>query len=254
MLVSIEIYMIYLHKILPQIVSPLFLVFFFILLGIFLRSNKISLLGLLILFFCSLPIISNKLIYYLEKDYIPQDNSNINKANAIVVLSGMVKAIKTKNGLSYEFGGSVDRILAGINLFKDNKAPILILTNGKVPWQIGIPEGEYLKSFSIKHGVPEEKILLTDIVENTDQEARSVKKLLNSNDIEVILVTSAFHMSRALKVFEAANIKTIPFAVDYISSNNKTTLMDFMPSAGSLGSTSKFIREMIGRLYYSLKY
>lgn len=244
--------MIYLHKFLPLIASPLFLIFFFIILGVLLKSKKITLTGFLILFFCSLPIVSNKLIFYLEKDYSPQNISTLNEANAIIVLSGMLKTIKTKDGFNYEFGGAVDRILAGIELFKNNKAPILILTRGKVPWQIGLPEGEYLKKFSIKNGVPQENILLTENVQNTDQEAKSVRKILKSNNVEVILVTSAFHMSRAKKVFEAANIKVIPYAVDYQRSTNKTTLMDFIPTAGSLAQTSKFVREMIGRLYYKI--
>ena len=246
--------MIYLHKILPQIVSPLFLIFFLILAGVFFRSKKITLLGLLILFFCSLPIVSNKLIFFLEKDYNPKDLSTLNEANAIVVLSGMVKTIKTKNGFYYEFSGAVDRILAGIELFKNNKAPLLILTRGKVPWQIGLPEGEYLKNFSIKHGVPQENILLTENVQNTDQEAKSVIKILKSNNTEVILVTSAFHMPRAQKVFEAANMKVIPYAVDFKRSTNKITLMDFIPRSESLDNTSMFVREMIGRIYYNLKY
>jgi len=246
--------MIYLHKFLPLIFSPLFLTFFFIIIGAFLKSKKITLVGFLILFFCSLPIVSNKLIFYLEKDYDPQDLSTLNEANAIVVLSGMVTTIKTKDGLNYEFGGAVDRILAGIELYKNEKAPLLILTRGKVPWQIGLPEGEYLKKFSIKQGVPQENILLTDSVQNTDQEAKSVRKILKTNNIHIILVTSAFHMTRAKKVFEAANLKVIPYAVDFKRSTNKITFMDFIPTAGSLGKTSKFVREMTGRLYYNLKY
>jgi uncharacterized SAM-binding protein YcdF (DUF218 family) len=246
--------MIYLHKFLPLIVSPLFLVLIIILIGTYLKSNKISLFGLLVLIFCSLPIISNKLIFYLEKDYSLQDVSNIGTADAIVVLSGMVATIETKENLNYEFSTAVDRILSGIDLFKENKAPFLILTNGKLPWSVGIPEGEYLKKFSIKFGIPKESILLTDNVQNTDQEAKSVKKLLNTNEANIILVTSAFHMPRAKKVFEAANIKVIPFAVDFRNSANKVSFMDFIPSANSFRDTSHFVREMIGRLYYNLKY
>ena len=89
--------MIYLHKFFPLIVSPLFFVLFLILIGLFIKSKKISLFGLLILIICSLPIVSNKLIFYLEKDYKLQNTSNINKADAIVVLSGMIKTIKTSN-------------------------------------------------------------------------------------------------------------------------------------------------------------
>ena len=246
--------MIYLHKILPLIASPLFLVFFLILFGAFLRSKKITFFGLLVLFFCSLPVISNNLITYLEKDYTLQDASSINETDAIVVLSGMVTAIKTGETFKYEFGDGVDRVLSGMDLFNNNKAPLLIFTRGKLPWQLGLPEGEYLKEFAIKYGIPEEKILLTDNVQNTDEEAKSVKRLLNTNDAEIILVTSAFHMPRAKKVFEAANIRIIPFAVDFNRSTKKTTLMDFIPNAQSLSVTSFFVREMIGRLYYNLKY
>ena len=246
--------MIYLHKILPLLVSPLSIVLIIILIGTFFKSKKISLLGLLILIFCSLPIISNKLIFYLEKDYSLQNIKDIAKSDAIVVLSGMISTIKTKEKLSYEFNGSIDRIFSGMNLFKENKAPLLILTNGKLPWSVGIPEGEYLKDFSIKYGIPEDKILLTDNVQNTDQEAKAVAKLLNTNKATTILVTSAFHMPRAKKVFEAANIKVIPFAVDFKTQIKKITIIDFIPSADSLKDTSFFFREMIGRLYYNLKY
>ena len=88
--------MIYLHKIVALIASPLSLIIFLIILGIIFKSKKISLLGVIILIFCSLPIISKKLISYLEKDYILQDASNIDKADAIVVLSGMLNRIKVK--------------------------------------------------------------------------------------------------------------------------------------------------------------
>ena len=245
--------MIYLNKILPLLVSPLFFVLILIILGIFLRSKKIGLFGIAILIFCSLPIISNNLIAYLEKDYSLQNTSTIDEADAIVVLSGMLTTIKTESGYEYEFGGAVDRILAGIDLYKDAKAPILILTRGKLPWSLGKPEGEYLKEFATEFGIPKENILLTDNVQNTDQEAKSVKKLLNQNN-KIILVTSAFHMPRAKKVFEAAGIKVIPFPVDFQNQESKLTFIDFIPSAGAFFSTSHFVREMIGRAYYSLKY
>ncbi|MDC0079329.1 YdcF family protein [Candidatus Pelagibacter sp.] len=245
--------MIYLHKILPLIVSPLFFVLILITLGIFLRSKKISLFGIAILIFCSLPIISNNLIAYLEKDYILQNTSTINEADAIVVLSGMITTIKTESSYEYEFSGAIDRILAGIDLYKDTKAPILILTRGKLPWSLGKPEGEYLKEFATQFGIPEENILLTDNVQNTDDEAKSVKKILNQNN-KIILVTSAFHMPRAKKVFEAAGINAIPFPVDFKTHEQKLTFVDFMPSADSFSNSSHFVREMIGRAYYSLRY
>ena len=246
--------MIYLHKILPLIVSPMFLVMVLITWGIVFRSRISGILAVSILIICSLPIFSNKLITSLENEYMLSDASSAKTADAIVVLSGMVRTINGKNGLSYEWGEASDRIFAGIELIKKNKAPIMILTGGKLPWSVGKPEGEYLRDVAIKYGVPNKNILLTENVENTDQEAKAVGKLLNKTSPKIILVTSAFHMPRAQKVFEAVGINIEPFAVDFLSEADKYTIMNFIPSAGALNQTSFFIRELIGRLYYNLKY
>ena len=245
--------MIYLHKILPLIFSPLMLVIGLIILGIVFNLRKFSLIGIIILIFSSLPIVSNKFIAYLEKDYQPIEISEIESADAIVVLSGMIRVIGDEENLKYEFNDAVDRFFAGLDLFNKNKSPTLILTRGKMPWSVGIAEGEYLKELAIKYNIPEEKIILTEEVQNTDQEAKAIKKILADNS-KIILVTSAYHMPRAEKVFKAANINAIPFPVDFKSYKSTTTMMDFIPSAESLFNTSHFVREMIGRLYYDLKY
>jgi len=246
--------MIYFHKILPLIFSPLFFIISLIIFGLIIGSKKISLTGVIILVILSMPIVSDKLIAYLESDYELIKPSKVESADAIVVLSGMVKTIQTKNGLDYEWDEAADRIFAGIDLFKSNKAPVLILTGGKLPWSIGVPEGEYLRDVAIDLGVPKKDILITENVENTDQEAKAIKKILLLDNPKVILVTSAFHMPRAQLVFEAAGINVIPFPVDFIIGAEKLTFMSFIPSAGSFASTSFFVREMIGRTYYSLKY
>ena len=64
-----------------------------------------------------------------------------------------------------------------------------------------------MKEIAITNGISENNILLTENVENTDQEAKAIKKLLSEDKSKVLLVTSAFHMPRAQKVFEATSIK-----------------------------------------------
>ena len=246
--------MIYLHKILPLIFSPLNFILVLIVSGLIFQSKKIIYIAIFILVIISSPIISHKLTSYLEIDYQLKQVSEVDTANAIVVLSGMVVTIQTKDVLAYELGDAADRIFAGIDLFKENKAPSLILTGGKMPWSVGKPEGEFLRDLAIKFGVEKKNILLTENVENTDQEAKSIKKILTIDNPKVILVTSAFHMRRAQNIFEAAGIKVIPFPVDFRSGATQLTIMDFIPSSLSLTKTSFFFREMIGRAYYNLKY
>ena len=246
--------MIYLHKILPLLVSPLFLIIILVLWGSLYRSRRAGIAGIGILIVCSLPVFSNKLISYLEKDYTLITPANAKNVDAIVVLSGMVRTINGANGLEYEWREASDRIFAGIDLIKENKAPFLVLTGGKLPWSAGKPEGEYLRDIAEKLGVPSDIIILTENVQNTNQEAKAVAKLLNKEFPNIILVTSAFHMPRAQKVFEAAGIVVSPFTVDFLSGVGKTKIIDFIPDAKAFQDTSFFVREIIGRLYYNLKY
>jgi len=246
--------MIYLNKILPLLASPLFLVIILVLWGSLFRSRRAGLAAIGILIVCSLPVFSGKLISYLEKDYSLAPTASVKTADAIVVLSGMVRTVDGANGLVYEWNEASDRIFAGIDLIKENKAPVLVLTGGKLPWSVGKPEGEHLKDIAEKLGVQSNIIFLTENVQNTDQEAKAVVKLLNKELPNIILVTSAFHMPRAQKVFEAAGIVVSPFPVDFLSTADKTKIIDFLPNAKAFQDTSLFVREIIGRLYYKLKY
>lgn len=246
--------MIYLHKVLPLLASPLFLVITLALWAALCRSRKAGLAASVILIVSSLPVFSDKLISYLERDYSLAPVASVKTADAIVVLSGMVRTIEVENGFRYEWGEASDRIFAGIELIREKKAPVLILTGGKLPWSLGNPEGEYLRDISMKLGVPGENILLTEIVQNTDQEAKAVAKLLKKGMSNIILVTSAFHMPRAKRVFEAAGISVSPYPVDFLSGAKETSFIGFIPSAGAFQETSFFVREVIGRLYYKLKY
>ena len=111
--------MIYLHKLIPLLISPLFVVIILVLWGVYFNSKRAILLAFSILVFCSLPVFSNKLILNLEKDYALAPISSSKTAHAVVVLSGMVRTVEGTNGLRYELGDAADRIFAGIDLIKE---------------------------------------------------------------------------------------------------------------------------------------
>ena len=245
--------MIYINKILPIIVSPLGLITILLFLGIFRKKMLPAVLGLMILIILSLPVVSGQLIKFLEQNYTPTNPNKIVRADTVIVLSGMVKPIEHNNVVQYEFSDAVDRIFAGINLLKIGKAQKIVLTRGKLPWSIGVPEGEFLAEFIQSQGIDPNRILLTEIVQNTNDEAKAISKMLPQNS-EVILVTSAFHMPRAEKVFQNQNLKVVPYAVDFRSSTKKIDVLDFLPQANAFNDSNFYFREIIGRAYYSLRY
>jgi uncharacterized SAM-binding protein YcdF (DUF218 family) len=154
---------------------------------------------------------------------------------------------------TYVEWGDPDRFFGGLTLFKAGKAQKLVFTGGKMPWDKSKKtEGEVLKEYAISSGIPSEKIFVTKDVENTADEAVAVKELTSPSK-RIIIVTSAFHMYRAKRLFEKQGFEVIPYKVDHKLGRNKEMLiMDLLPNAESLKLTESGIRELIGRMYYLL--
>ena len=134
--------MIYAHKILPLFLSPLGLAIICLFCAILFRKRRFSGFALLILWFGSLPVVSQTLLEKLEQGREISSADAVPKADAIVVLSGMLRAVSSGDRIFYEFNDAADRLFAGIDLIEHQKAPLLILTRGQLPWSKGAAEGE----------------------------------------------------------------------------------------------------------------
>jgi uncharacterized SAM-binding protein YcdF (DUF218 family) len=229
------------------------LVIILILIGLIKNKKTLIYTAIGLLYILSTPIFSNNFFKLLEGSEYRKPISAIDSADAIVVLSGML-GINEVGDSTYIEWGDPDRFFGGMALFKAGKAEKVIFTGGKMPWdKVKKTEGEVLKEYAISYGIPSEKILITKDVENTADEAVAVKELISPNK-KIILVTSAYHMYRAKRLFEKQGLIVIPYKVDFkASGNNQVTFMDFLPSAINLELTEIGIREIIGRTYYIIK-
>ena len=194
----------------------------------------------------------------LEHPWKRLDYSLVAPSDGIVVLSGR-RHLPPGNTKIIEWYDP-DRFLAGIDLYMANKSNRLIFTGGINPLGSDLPpEGDIYIKEAISMGLPKKDLFTTYPVNNTFQEAKAIKKLLNdelppSIQNRIILVTSAFHMKRAKKVFESEGISVQPYPVDFKS--NKSFIsslrnpLKWIPSSSSLDKSSRGIREIIGRFIY----
>ena len=246
--------MIYLHKFLPLIVSPLGIVVLLIIIGICFRKWWMISLSCFVLLISSLPVTSQIIWQDLERHYPPKSFNSLSSYDAVVVLSGMLGGYAHKGILRIDWGDP-ERFFAGIDILNMGKAQKLIFTRGKMPWSNIPPEGELLKKKAVELGVNESHILLSDIVENTAEEAVAVARLMRANGIDrILLVTSSFHMPRAKLLFDQQGVKSMPFPVDFKATGKTSNWLSFVPSASGFGRTSSGVREYIGRLYYRIKF
>ena len=246
--------MIYLHKLLPLIVSPLGLLISLMLLAILLRRQWPVYWTLLILLVCSFPLTARSIWVGLESEYQYQPPTTLPQADAVLVLSGMLGGFETQDGYVTEWGDP-DRFLVGLQLVKLGKADRLIFTRGQMPWSDSPPEGEMLKQKALEMGISSDQILLTSIASNTAEESLAVKELMAEHGLtKIILVTSSFHLPRAKLLFDKAGVDTYPYPTDFKAASRDVTWLHFIPSADAFSDTSNGIREYIGRFYYWLKF
>jgi uncharacterized SAM-binding protein YcdF (DUF218 family) len=244
--------MIYLHKILPALLSPYSLFLLCIIVGLVKKKYVIIWTALIVVLILSTPVVSSFLFAQLEAVGSRKTPADIHAADAIVVLSGMTHSIRTAKGIISEWNDP-DRFFGGMELIKADKAPVIIFTMGKLPWKTGPPESELLQATAKDMGVLAKQILVTGEVETTEDEAREVKKIMQSKGSRIILVTSAFHMRRATISFEKEGLDVQTYPVDFKLGEYALTPMDFIPNLGSLATAEKCVKELMGRMYYALK-
>ena len=254
--------MIYLHKIIPVFLLPVSIILLLVSAGLLRRRRTLIWIGVVLLWLCSTPLVSHRLIRAVEGPALRGAASEALPADAIVVLSG--GRIVAPGTAAISEWGDANRFFGGVELFKASKAPLLVFTGGRLPWEPETArlEGEILSEYAKMFGVPAECAVTTGPVANTAEEAGAVAALLADRQIKsldrptttnVLLVTSAFHMARAQHLFEWAGLKVIPFPVDFqVSLSEALTIIDFLPSASALSQTELAWREMYGQMFYSM--
>jgi uncharacterized SAM-binding protein YcdF (DUF218 family) len=223
-----------------------------IFIGLIKRKPLLIWLALILFYLLSTPIVSDLIFEYVERGQVRKDITKVPKADAIVVLGGMFNYVRSEKGGMNEWSDP-DRFFGGIELFKAGKANQLIFTGAKMPWadEDQETEGESLKKYAIQFGVPDTSIKISGLVTTTEDESKEVRKLL-PNTKNIILVTSAFHMPRSKSLFDKQGFNVITFPVDSKVSVEGRTILDCLPHAENFRNSETAIRELMGRLFYSL--
>jgi uncharacterized SAM-binding protein YcdF (DUF218 family) len=250
---------IYLNKLLPIFLLPVGLTILLLGWGLFSKRRLLVLAAFILLLLSSNPLVSYFMIRSAEDWAVRIDAADAPKADAIIVLSGGRFVAPGAAGVSE--WSDADRFYGGVELFQAGKAPLLIFTGGWSPWEPDAkPEGDISIKYAEALGISPINMLTTSTVVNTVGEARAVSELLLKNikdnkkyddQFKILLVTSAFHMPRAKKLFELEGLQVLPFPVDFkVSAARELSIIDFLPSSGSLNLTETAIREFYGRLFY----
>jgi uncharacterized SAM-binding protein YcdF (DUF218 family) len=251
----------FISKIISNLILPPSSLIILLLIGIGLIIKKrlvwgkrlviLSTIGLIVL---SLPITAMTLMSFNEP-YPALTNHSIQnaKAEAIIILGG------GRNYDAEEYGGdtvseiTLERIRYGVRLHRQTNLPILV--TGGAPLHDRVPEGELMatalqQDFQVSPNWKE-----TNSRNTAENAMFSYEILAKENVKDIFLVTHAWHLSRAVKIFEQQGFRVTPAPTAFEGFGpSPLVFVDFLPNAKAFLKSYYALHEIIGRVWYAIRY
>ena len=185
---------------------------------------------------------------------VPPASLPANKTySCAIVLGGFASEDADRNGY---FNLSADRFIQAIKLKMSGKASHLLISGGNGQlFPTDFRESDWVLQELKDLKLADSSILIENRSRNSYENALYSKQLLESENLKppYLLITSAYHMRRAMYTYKKMGIDIIPFPCNYFSGRAATTLYDFIPRASVLSGWDFYIKEVVGYAAYYFK-
>jgi uncharacterized SAM-binding protein YcdF (DUF218 family) len=172
---------------------------------------------------------------------------------AIVVLGGGIGPAVPPLRPDPELFDSSDRVWHAARLFHRGLAPRIVVSGGSYLVESGKApptqtEAVAMRQFLVALGVPESAIVMEGKSLNTIENMRATRALVGTG--HVALVTSGYHMPRALRLARKAGLDAEAFPTDWQVLPSATPWWESLtPSVGALAASGTAIREYLARAF-----
>ncbi len=249
----------YLSKLLAFVLSPLVWVLVLLLWSLFSGPAKLTrrlrITAVVLLYLCSNSFLVDECFRHWEP-VTPDHDSSSTVYKGAIVLGGLGDIDLRLQKLN--FGRSGDRLFQTLPLYYSGKIEHIIFTGGS--GSIEFPEkkeGIFVRKYLRSINFPDSALIVESTSRNTFENARNLKVLLDSLQFKgnYLLVTSAFHMPRALAVFKKAGYESVePFITNKVSGVRRYTFDHlFVPDPGALMGLQLLLHEMCGYVVYKIR-
>jgi uncharacterized SAM-binding protein YcdF (DUF218 family) len=208
---------------------------------------------ILMLFFTNSWVIRNLMLRYQDN---PKPMAVGEQYSAGILLGGLVDYDETyKRGF---FNQTSDRFIQTVRLYKEGHIRKVIVSGGNAIFAgDDFREADFLVENLLSMGVLKEDILSEREAINTIENSRLTHRITDSLQLQgpFVLITSAFHMPRAMKIFANEGMQVRPFPCAYLAlpSDKRFGLMSLVPSANALSLWNVYLKEQVGNLFIRLQ-
>jgi uncharacterized SAM-binding protein YcdF (DUF218 family) len=139
------------------------------------------------------------------------------RIDGILLLGGAVEPALSLSFGETVFNSAVARVLGAVSLARRHPEANLVLVSGEGGFfPVGYSEARATLGFVVDEGIAPARILLEEKSRSTHENATYTKELFAPAPGEIwVLVTSAYHMPRAVASFRGAGWSVIPYPVDF---------------------------------------
>ena len=179
-------------------------------------GKSISVASIILLLIVEVLPIGTLLLLPLENRFQPWDLSS-GPPTGIIVLGGVINpAISVQRG-NISLGDSSERIIAAAELYHRYPTARFVFSGGSGDLMLGEPpESEFAARLMADLGIPRKDIELESSSRNTMENAIGTLRLVMPKPGERwLLITSAYHMPRAVGLFRSAGFPIEAYPVDW---------------------------------------
>lgn len=244
-------FLIYVLKFGASFILPpgIFFIIFFIISFYLFRQNFKKMASFLFLltflfYLLSTNFVAFSLLRPLEEAYTLPTHM---EGDSIIMLGGGSFNRDDIDGEGTLASSAASRLLTVARIYQHKKLPI-ILAGGHVFLDTA-SEADIARRMLLSLGIPASDIFVENMSRTTTENAKYCAKILSENNLyRPILVTSAFHLKRAVKNFqkEAANVAVIAYPCDYLTPRKTdTNILRFTPSGDAFFASYLALREYL---------
>ena len=111
-----------------------------------------------------------------------------------------------------------------------------------------------MRDLAIEQGVPPERILFEPFSRNTFEHPLGLRELAQISEADtVVVVTDAFHITRAMGEFKRYFPRVIPIPCD-VRGRPSAGPRQFLPHVGALGRSTAMLQEYLGVVWYGIRH
>lgn len=215
-------------------------------------------IGIGLLLTLSNKAVSTAVLRPLESVYpaVPEFNATtpppaaLNACRYIVVLGGGHRDAPDVSAINKLSNAARGRLVEALRLLRAEPGAKLIVSGGPDPG--GASHASVLADAAISLGVDPARIIRFDATRDTEDEAQTLRQTIG--DAPFALVTSAWHMPRAVALMRGAGLHPLPCPADFSTLPAPGfRIRDYTWDTDSLERSTKAVYERLGYLWVRLR-